>query len=525
MTDLNEKLIAYASGQMGDNEAVEIETVLIRYVDQTLDSADADEIDRIVDKHPNVAAIVDEAMAGKRWFEETLATELHPIVSNAGASPELQDLIETLAKAPSSTDEKDQNPPSIIPSFFGVQGRYALAASIALALLIGGFSYINMINGRLDSEQNIRARLEQDLERQTANQEQQLAEVAALKDRVENYEQQLTGASDEQASVQVDLTDTKQELRALQSERSDLEQQLAASLNELETMPVKAEEIEELRAALDAANAAEQNTAEDHQRAIKALDDEIAELSAALKGASEARETANERRINAELIVASLRTEALGRERDIEEIQELLQRRTSDLDDRELQIMALTDQITDLDTKLTDATQRIAALQAKEQATTLAAEQSPKAPMPNWLDQVAGYYRLYAKQPRRHLVEVKADEQQHIEKWLGEQLGRPVLIPDLSEGGMEFQGARLLAINGMPVAQLTYLDADDEPLAFCFMRNRSGEKKELEITNADDLNLVDWRDQAYQYVVVGSSTFTVLEALAQGLDESYRDDI
>ena len=42
---------------------------------------------------------------------------------------------------------------------------------------------------------------------------------------------------------------------------------------------------------------------------------------------------------------------------------------------------------------------------------------------------------------------------------------------------------------------------------------------------SDDLNLVDWRDQAYQYVVVGSSTFTVLEALAQGLGESYRDDI
>jgi len=79
-------------------------------------------------------------------------------------------------------------------------------------------------------------------------------------------------------------------------------------------------------------------------------------------------------------------------------------------------------------------------------------------------------------------------------------------------------------VNGKPVAQLTYLDADDQPLVFCFMRNKSGERKNLELSSDEDLNLVEWRDQAYQYVVVGSTTFAVLEALAQGLDESYRDD-
>ena len=433
MTDLNERLIAYVSGQLRDDQAAEIETVLMRYVDHTLDPADADEIDRTIGRHPEVAAMIDEAVAGKRWFEETLATELLPIISNAEASPKLQNHIETLASPPSSNVETGQKAPWILSSLLGIPASYALAASIALALLIGGLSYTSMLRERLVSAQNLQLRLEQDLERQIANQEQQLAEIASLEDRIEDYQQPLASTAD--------LVDSKPESDALPSEPSEIEKQLAASLSELEAMTAKAEKSDHLRDALDAAKATERNAAEDHQRTIKALDREITELSAALTAAENAREIADEQRNKSELIAAALRAESVGRAENIDELREQIQDQTADLEDRERQIISLTDQIADLDAKLLEATQQIAGLTAAGQDTDLATMQNPDATMPNWITQVAGYYRLYADQPRRHLVEVKADEQQHIEKWLGEQLGRTRPHPRSVGGRHEISGS------------------------------------------------------------------------------------
>ena len=87
-------------------------------------------------------------------------------------------------------------------------------------------------------------------------------------------------------------------------------------------------------------------------------------------------------------------------------------------------------------------------------------------------------------------------------------------------------GARQLVINGMTVAQLVYKDGDDELLAFCVMRNMSGQDKELtQSTFGADLRLVDWRDRQFQYVVVGYEPIDELDELALGLRQSYNPDI
>lgn len=138
----------------------------------------------------------------------------------------------------------------------------------------------------------------------------------------------------------------------------------------------------------------------------------------------------------------------------------------------------------------------------------------------SWAIKVAEYHSLYARQSERHLVEVPANQRDHIEKWLGEQLGRSLMIPDLSDADMVFKGARLLAIEGKPVAQLMYIDSDGEPLGFCFMRNMTGEVKAPELNRHDTLKLIDWSDKEYKYAVVGATTFATLEAVAHGLNES-----
>lgn len=157
-----------------------------------------------------------------------------------------------------------------------------------------------------------------------------------------------------------------------------------------------------------------------------------------------------------------------------------------------------------------------------QQAALIASLESEvrKQQTTNWVSKVAEYHGLYARQPPRRLVEVPADEQDHIIGWLSEQLGGPISIPDLSDAGIDFKGARLLAVDGMPVAQLMYIDGDGEPLAFCFMRNMNGDEKLPELSEHEELRLIDWTDQTYQYAIVGATTFATLEALAYSLKES-----
>lgn len=138
----------------------------------------------------------------------------------------------------------------------------------------------------------------------------------------------------------------------------------------------------------------------------------------------------------------------------------------------------------------------------------------------DWLGQIAQHHRVYASTDREHLVEVGADQEAHIEYWFETMLDRPVTVPDLSEHGLIFQGARLLGVNEKPVAQLVYLDDDDQPMALCIMPSDE-ETKEPNITADRDLNMVDWRDGHHGYAVIGWSDPEFLETIAQEIRPLY----
>lgn len=140
------------------------------------------------------------------------------------------------------------------------------------------------------------------------------------------------------------------------------------------------------------------------------------------------------------------------------------------------------------------------------------------APGPDWLTQVAQYHGIYARE-KRHLVEVSAEETPHIEAWLGKRLGRKLVVPDLSGAGAEFKGARLLGINGRPVAQLIYQTPDGEPFALCVMPSGKGDLTPVAAQRAD-LNMIEWRQDGYAYVVVGWEPEAQLRGFADPARES-----
>jgi anti-sigma factor RsiW len=119
------------------------------------------------------------------------------------------------------------------------------------------------------------------------------------------------------------------------------------------------------------------------------------------------------------------------------------------------------------------------------------------------MDEVAEYHAVYAREGE-HQVEVKADRLDEIQSWLGDRLQRRLRVPDLTDQGLTFRGARLLVVDKRPVAQLLYSSpqSPDHPFGLCITTGTSAEMP-LKMDDHDDLNLAFWAHQGFVYILVG----------------------
>jgi anti-sigma factor RsiW len=116
---------------------------------------------------------------------------------------------------------------------------------------------------------------------------------------------------------------------------------------------------------------------------------------------------------------------------------------------------------------------------------------------------------------REHQVEVAADRLDEIQSWLGARLGRKLVVPDLSDRGLTFRGARLLVVGRQPVAQLVYNFPDrlDRPFAICITAGPANDVP-LRTHTDDGLNLALWGRNGFVYVLAGWIDQSLLTALA-----------
>lgn len=122
-----------------------------------------------------------------------------------------------------------------------------------------------------------------------------------------------------------------------------------------------------------------------------------------------------------------------------------------------------------------------------------------------WLNDIADYHAIYAAQ-QRHLVEVGADEADHLKAWLGASVGADFSIPDLSGFGLTFEGGRLLVANGKPVAQLMYRQADGTVIALCLQSSPNGDAASppvFKLQTIKGFDFVSWKGNGAAYVVIG----------------------
>jgi anti-sigma factor RsiW len=133
------------------------------------------------------------------------------------------------------------------------------------------------------------------------------------------------------------------------------------------------------------------------------------------------------------------------------------------------------------------------------------------------LDEVADYHSLYARESE-HQVEVSAARLAHIETWLGNRLHNKLEVPDLSAHGLTFVGARLLGVDGTPVAQLLYQapGREHEPVALCIAADASNDT-EMRGDVYAGLQEVTWSQSGYRYVIAGWESPEFLFGLANEL--------
>lgn len=143
---------------------------------------------------------------------------------------------------------------------------------------------------------------------------------------------------------------------------------------------------------------------------------------------------------------------------------------------------------------------------------------TPVAAAPGWLVDIADYHRVYAAQ-ERHLVEVGADEADHIRTWLTASVGADVPTPDLSAHGLTFEGARLLVAAGKPVAQLMYRDGERRVVALCLIQTDSP-RDGFASQTIGAFDMVSWGGDGANFVIVGDSGRDDLQAIAETAAEA-----
>ena len=574
---------AYAEGKLDPETTIAVDGLITRYLDDKLDRETTDAMRAMIDADDKLAKIVADNAEGKKWLEEEAlpafkAAEIKP-------SADLKKFVDDLIADPDAWGEAPEDDPGNKVMPLRQERRTSqpswmlMAASIGGVLVIASGTLLYMLDQQnqltdriatLDQERSAQkaqiadlegqsADLRSEFETATSSLQQAQTDLAVAKEVADQLTSERTALEQQLAMLQAEATaaaeqaDQRQQtlasnIQALQRDLATTTDAQRAAEEILATADATIMELETTRADLerqlavadrDAGQAADQAEA-----AQLALAERIDSLQTELTEAREAQATAESQLADASASITSLEenrqtlTEQLASrgtelqlladtqaeleaERDAE-----IERLTAELDEvrasqetATAQLDGARQHIAELETSSAQLSLQLAARDAEITAGERRfADLSKRA---GWLSQVAGYHRGYAGGMKE--VEFTDEQIGPLLTWLTRKLGRPVTAPNLTEYGMDFIGGRLFFVNGMPVAQLAYHDQQGRLLGFCFMRNPSGaEKAPNQTRNGGDLYLIDWKDDTYQYVLIGFEDFETLEPIADQLARTYR---
>ncbi len=123
-------------------------------------------------------------------------------------------------------------------------------------------------------------------------------------------------------------------------------------------------------------------------------------------------------------------------------------------------------------------------------------------------------HRVYEVEVR-HAVEVPANEEKHLIAWLSKRLDAPLRAPDLTTGGFQLVGGRLLPAETGRAAQFMYENDKGDRLTLYVERNRTGDETAFRFAAEDEVSAFYWKDGPLAYVLIGRAGREQLLGLAR----------
>ena len=131
------------------------------------------------------------------------------------------------------------------------------------------------------------------------------------------------------------------------------------------------------------------------------------------------------------------------------------------------------------------------------------------------VDGAIAAHKIYAAE-QRHVVEVGAEEKDHLQSWLSKRVGVPLVAPDLRDHGFELVGGRLLpGSQERSAAQFMYQDKDGNRVSVYVLQEAKHAGSEYGIVEEGGTYSYYWLDQGYGCAVTGTIPEPVLTALAK----------
>lgn len=123
-------------------------------------------------------------------------------------------------------------------------------------------------------------------------------------------------------------------------------------------------------------------------------------------------------------------------------------------------------------------------------------------------------YAVYAPEVR-HPVEVGAEQQDHLVKWLSKRLGNDLKVPVLTQQGFDLVGGRLLPGGKGPVAQFMYQDATRQRITlYVSLRDADSRDTAFRFSQEDKVAVFYWIDGKLGYALSGDMDRASLLAVA-----------
>ncbi|WRH94703.1 transcriptional regulator [Pseudomonas fluorescens] len=131
----------------------------------------------------------------------------------------------------------------------------------------------------------------------------------------------------------------------------------------------------------------------------------------------------------------------------------------------------------------------------------------------NWRALVGDYMALYVPQTLDHLPTDEASQRAQL-RTIDARLGLNLSPATLKLPNAEFKRAQMLEYDGVPIAQIVYLDAKHGPLALCVTRSNSGTQP-LAHERRREMNVVYWTEREHAWMLIGHSPANYLEKLGE----------